>query len=137
MRNDVEPSACLPCEPEAARSLQWLPWAVRYKLDGASLKLSLSQWQALDPETRKDLVRRLPADGFEALARRAGARNACRPGADDPVIDAADLAPLLGCDVEAARTWFAGASSFARYAMGKRVALGACEVAHDLVAPGS
>lgn len=60
MRPDVGPTACLSFEPDEARCLLWLPLAVRHKLDGCRLRLSLLEWQALPLETRAELLH-LPA----------------------------------------------------------------------------
>lgn len=123
MRNDLTPTNCLPFEPEPARTLQWLPLAVRHKLDEASLKLTLGHWQALPMATRAALLKRLPAQGFASEARHAGARQAACTGVEQVDIDEAEAAQLLGCGLADARQWLASASSFARYAMSKRLGL--------------
>lgn len=76
MSTDLPPTTCLPTEPGQARALTWLPLAVRYKLDLASLKLSLRLWQALPRGDREALVGLPPGPWFERLARRAGAFDA-------------------------------------------------------------
>jgi hypothetical protein len=123
MRNDLAPTCCLPFEPESARLLQWLPLAVRHKLDGAGLKLTLGQWLALPMATRAALLNRLPTRGFAAEAREAGARQATCVDVGHVDIDEAEAAQLLGCCQADAHHWLAGASSFARYAMAKRLGL--------------
>lgn len=123
MRNDITPTSCLPFEPESARLLQWLPLAVRHKLDEAGLKLTLGQWLALPMATRVALLNRLPAHGFAAQAREAGARQATCGDVGQVDIEEAEAAQLLGCGVVDAHQWLASASSFARYAMAKRLGL--------------
>jgi hypothetical protein len=76
MSADLPPTTCLPTEPGEARALTWLPLAVRYKLDLASLKLSLRLWQALPRSGREALVALAPGPSFERLARQAGAFDA-------------------------------------------------------------
>ncbi len=119
MRNDISPTCCLPFESEHAKSLHWLPLAVRHKLDGAGLRLTLEQWQALPLRRRVDLLHRLPASGFEIEAREAGATFNRSAGQTD--IDEVDVASLLGCSLNDGRKWLIGASLFARYALGKRI----------------
>lgn len=123
MRNDIPPISCLPFESEGARSLHWLPLAVRHKLDGAALRLSLEQWQALPLRSRRDLLCRLPVEGFAAEARKAGARIAVHHKIRQGVIDEVEVARSLDCHLRDARDWLAGASSFALFAMEKRMRL--------------
>ena len=73
MRPDLAPTACLPFEPEEARSLQWLPLAVRYKLDACGLRLSLGQWQALSEAARLQLLQLAAGAEFALRATQAGA----------------------------------------------------------------
>jgi hypothetical protein len=123
MRNDLTPTCCLPFEPQSAQLLLWLPLAVRHKLDSAGLKLTLGQWLALPTATRAALLVRLPAQGFAAEAREAGARQAACVDVGQVDIDETEAAQLLGCCQADAHQWLAGASSFARYAMAKRLGL--------------
>jgi len=93
---DLTPTRCHDFEPEQAKSLHWMPLAVRYKLDESQLKLKLDQWQSLPLLARADLVRSL-GDRFAGLAVKAGAR----PWAPEVVAthrpDPAQLVLLLGC----------------------------------------
>jgi hypothetical protein len=43
-------------EPPQAHSLEWMPLAVRYKLDVLGLTIRLKQWQALEPSVRRRLL---------------------------------------------------------------------------------
>jgi hypothetical protein len=123
MKNDITPTSCLPFEPESARLLQWLPLAVRHKLDCAGLKLTLAQWLALPMATRVELLNRLPAQGFAAEACQAGACQVACVDVEHLEIDEAAAAQVLGCCRADAHQWLAGASSFARYVMAKRLGL--------------
>lgn len=122
MRNDICPTSLLPFEPDHAKTLHWLPLAVRHKLDEAGLKLSLAQWQALSRGVRMDLVRRL-ADEFSSLAVAAGAYVSDNPRSVGHSMDESEVGRLLGCGTDEARRWIANSSAFARYAMGKRLGL--------------
>ncbi|HSW17933.1 MAG TPA: nitrate reductase associated protein [Ramlibacter sp.] len=62
-----EPTAVLPFEGPEAQQLQWLPLAMRYKLDVLGLRLTLAQWQALSLEERRLLVTS-PVDAGSAAA---------------------------------------------------------------------
>lgn len=63
----MDPVTTLSCEPPEACSLEWLPLAVRFKLDAAGRKIQLSEWQALARDHRAALLA-CPADPtFEAL----------------------------------------------------------------------
>ncbi len=46
-----------PFEGPATTSLELIPLSVRHKLDCAEVKLHLSQWQALQPDERHQLLR--------------------------------------------------------------------------------
>lgn len=72
---DLPPTSCLAQEPEEARSLRWVPLAVRYKLDRCSLHISLDQWHMLPLDVRSALVSLPLGEGgwFEQLALSAGA----------------------------------------------------------------
>ena len=63
----MEPDRVFDFEPAQARALQWLPLAVRYKLDGSGLKIGLQQWQALSLQQRSALLRCPEGAGFDAL----------------------------------------------------------------------
>lgn len=63
----MEPVHILSSEPPQARSLEWLPLAVRFKLDALGLKIRLYEWQALARPKRQALLA-CPAGGsFEKL----------------------------------------------------------------------
>jgi hypothetical protein len=61
----MQPDRVFEFEPEEARALQWLPLAVRFKLDQCGLKIGLQQWHALALDQRAALVRRPPGALFE------------------------------------------------------------------------
>lgn len=60
------PRDVLPFESEAAQRLEWLPLAVRFKLDRTGMRVSLAQWQAVPLPQRERLLR--SAEGNEFLA---------------------------------------------------------------------
>jgi hypothetical protein len=66
----MEPVRILPWEPPQACSLEWLPLAVRFKLDAVGLKLRLSEWQALGRDERLALLACPAGERFEALLLR-------------------------------------------------------------------
>ena len=103
MRPDVGPTACLSFEPDEARRLLWLPLAVRHKLDGCGLRLSLLEWQALPLDTRAELLH-LPAGADFALC----------------ALHAGEVAQALDCDAAAAGAWLAAATPFAHYVLSRR-----------------
>jgi hypothetical protein len=63
-----EPTQTFEFEPEEARKLNWLPLAVRYKLDQCGLRVSLRPWQTLAHAHRQRLVESPAGDGFASLA---------------------------------------------------------------------
>jgi hypothetical protein len=63
----LKPIALLPWEKESYASLDWIPQAVRFKLDAVGAKVGLKQWQDLDLGHRKELLA-LPA---ESIAEKA------------------------------------------------------------------
>jgi hypothetical protein len=63
----MEPIRVLPCEPSQACSLEWLPLAVRFKLDAVGLKIRLAEWQVLGRDERLALLACPAGEGFEAL----------------------------------------------------------------------
>ena len=116
MRPDLAPTACLPFEPDEARCLLWLPLAVRHKLDGCGLRLSLNEWQALSLAARQQLLQAPAGSEFAKRAVDVGANRDSRPR--KPVrMDAAKVAETLDCDAAAARDWLATATPFAHYAL--------------------
>jgi hypothetical protein len=72
----MQPDRVFDFEPAAARELQWLPLAVRYKLDACGLKIGLKEWQALALADREALLRCPAGAPFAAhlLALVPGAR---------------------------------------------------------------
>lgn len=119
MRPDLAPTACLEFEPEEAHRLQWLPLAVRYKLDGCGLRLSLAQWQGLPAAMRLHLLELPEGVEFALRAARAGASRDSRTR--EPVRpDATDVAQVLDCGAAAARAWLAAATPFAQYTLAKQ-----------------
>jgi hypothetical protein len=62
----MEPVHLLACEPPEARSLEWLPLAVRFKLDAVGWKIRLSEWQGLARDERQMLLG-CPPETFEDL----------------------------------------------------------------------
>lgn len=118
MRPDLAPTACLPLEPDEARCLLWLPLAVRHKLDGCGLRLSLKEWQALSLAARQQLLQAPAGSEFAKRAVDVGATRDNR--LRKPVrMDAAKVAETLGCDAAAARHWLEAATPFAQYAIAK------------------
>lgn len=99
--------------------MDWFPFAIRYKLDRAALKLSLHQWQSLSLDTRLDLLHSPLELGFISTALRCGASFAGVPQAQAEM-DAMEVAQLLECSSEEASTWLALSTPFARYALRKR-----------------
>lgn len=84
-----------PFEPPDATGLSLIPLRVRYKLDCAGVRLRLSQWQAMTPEEKGQLLRLPVATGADLEAYRAAlGRIADRQGvalqADEPRAGEAD-----------------------------------------------
>lgn len=52
-----EPITLMPWEKGNYVDLQWIPLAVRFKLDKVGLKIGLKAWQALPFESRQDLLK--------------------------------------------------------------------------------
>jgi hypothetical protein len=117
---DISPTTCLDFESAQAKSLQWLPLALRHKLDGARLKLTLKRWQSLAPKVRVNLLRILPENGFADAALLAGAHVAVGLSERQANMDEAEASHLLNCSRERAAQWLAASTSFARYALRKR-----------------
>jgi hypothetical protein len=63
----IEPVHILSTEPPKACSLEWLPLAVRFKLDAVGLKIRLSEWQALTKAERQALLACPPGERFDEL----------------------------------------------------------------------
>lgn len=63
----MAPVTVLAWEPPQAQALEWLPLAVRFKLDAAGVKIGLAQWQSLAHEERAWLLACPAGDAFEAL----------------------------------------------------------------------
>ncbi len=84
----MQPDRVLEFEPAQAKALEWLPLAVRYKLDGCGLKIRLEQWQALPLQARQAMVRCPAGAGFETLVLLAvpGARRLA-DGGSQPAFD--------------------------------------------------
>lgn len=121
MKNDLQPDRCLRFESDTVQRLDWMPLAVRFKLDVARLRLTLQQWQALPHAQRLDLVQCLSTEEFARKAVAAGAylsSGETKHGNVDP----ARASLMLRVDVHTARDWWAEASPFARYVLGKQVA---------------
>ena len=83
----MQPDRVFHFEPPEARALQWLPLAVRYKLDRCGLKVRLQQWQALPLAGRSALLRCPAGPRFEqrvlALVPGVGRLQAGRDGLDE------------------------------------------------------
>lgn len=101
--------------------LDWLPLAVRHKLDEEGLRLTLAQWQALTTTARADLLARMPQAGFARAARAAGARLDSPARTRQEEIDGAELARCFGLDPYDAHEWLSKASPFARFVAAKRI----------------
>lgn len=65
----MQPDRVFDFEPPQARNLEWLPLAVRYKLDLCELKIGLKEWQAIPLEQRDLLVRCAPGALFDHQLR--------------------------------------------------------------------
>ncbi|MFS2208279.1 nitrate reductase associated protein [Variovorax sp. Varisp36] len=81
MRPDVEPTVCLDFEAAQAKSLEWLPLAVRFKLDKTHLTFTLKEWQTLSVAMRRELLFAPLArghSGFACRAAKAGASTDAR-----------------------------------------------------------
>jgi hypothetical protein len=94
----MQPDRVFEFEPAAARDLEWLPLAVRYKLDLCGLKIGLNEWQALALEQRQALLRCPAGRAFDALVlelapgvRRLADRAGDRSGRQAPPTFAAYL----------------------------------------------
>ncbi len=92
-------------EREADPDGQWIPLAVRMKLDLAGLKVGLRQWQALAPPARRQLVE-APADSdhdVETFARRlADALAAAGASSPEPMSEARRSAVFAWKDAQPA-----------------------------------
>jgi len=117
MHPHLEPTKCLDFEPVQAHRLEWLPLAVRHKLDLAGLKLGLRQWGALPLAGRTQLLRCPAGEGFALLAQDAGAHTMASPVSTLP--DEAMVVRGLNCTGERAREWLAATTPFSRYALCK------------------
>lgn len=123
MRPDLAPTCCLDFEPTAARALEWLPLAVRFKLDQWQLKLTLRQWQSMDLETRALWVASPAGDEFRRIATMAGAQALSAPVTPIAVDDASIAAVALRVSETDAQVWLQRATPFAHYALAKRAQL--------------
>lgn len=119
MRPNVEPTACLPFEPDEVRRLSWLPLAVRHKLDGCGLRLTLTAWQALPLAVRAALLHQSSGPAFALLAGQAGATTDMRINKQIR-LQIEEIAQALNCDRAAADAWLVSATPFAHYALDKR-----------------
>ena len=80
----MKPDRVFSFEPAPARELEWLPLAVRYKLDACGLKIGLQEWQTLSREQREYLLHvecgasfeRKVMDLFPGARRRRGSGQA-------------------------------------------------------------
>lgn len=63
----MEPICLFSCEPPEAHALEWLPLAVRFKLDAVGLKIRLPEWQALARDERLALLGCPSGETFEEL----------------------------------------------------------------------
>jgi hypothetical protein len=84
-----------PFEPPDATGLSLIPLRVRYKLDCAGVRLRLSQWQAMTPEEKGQLLR-LPVatladlEAYRAALGRIADRQGVALQADEPRAGEAD-----------------------------------------------
>lgn len=76
MRPDLEPTVCLDFEADQAKSLGWLPLAIRFKLDKTHLTFTLKEWQTLSIELRRELLLAPLAPDHSGFACRAAAAGA-------------------------------------------------------------
>lgn len=111
LQPDLFPTCCLDIEDGPAAELEWLPYAVRFKLDVSRLRLSLQDWRNL-PRARRIALLSAPLSledsGFEALALSSGARRDMRP---------AEWAQTQGTALHnvCSEQWLSRATPFAKY----------------------
>ena len=120
MKSRLIPSAALDFESAEARSLAWLPLAVRYKLDRASLHLTLHAWQALSIDKREALVISVSEDEFRGAAIQCGATHRISVAFDNLDMDL--VSEAFGCDADGAARWLEESTGFSRYVLRKRMA---------------
>ena len=118
----MKPDRVFQFEPAEARALDWLPLAVRYKLDTCGLKIGLEEWQGLSRESREALLRAEAGAVFEmkVLELFPGARRKRGSAAPDPALAAAGRADLPpgGCP-RGVDMWLHSASDFEVYLVHK------------------
>lgn len=87
----LEPRGLLPWEVDEYLDLQWMPQAMRFKLDVVGLKLSLKPWQALPIETRHELLQA----AFHDAAQHSAWRNRLVAALSEQGLEAATECPPL------------------------------------------
>jgi hypothetical protein len=80
---DPEPTRTFAFEPLQARELEWLPLAVRFKLDRCGLRVRLRHWQALDLRERSSLLACPDGPAFRQLVLHLFGEN-CREDPAEP-----------------------------------------------------
>lgn len=119
-----QPVIILSFEPDEVKRFEWLPFAIRYKLDVCGLRLSRAQWKAMPHEQRLRLLTQC-VEGPAAQSLMAQAFVESGATEDELAssrttawqVEAAPdwLGPTLGIDAaEAGRRWV-GASHYQRY----------------------
>lgn len=63
----MKPDRVLGVEPPEAKTLEWLPLAVRLKLDDCGLKVRLADWQGLAASQRQALLACPAGSRFRSL----------------------------------------------------------------------
>lgn len=120
MKSRLTPTACLDFEPDEAKQLVWLPLAVRYKLDEASLRIRLNAWQALPLEERANLLALPDGPDFRRAALQAGASQ--HPATPCELPEVGVIAETFGCGLLGATRWLIESSPFSRFVLAKRLA---------------
>jgi len=120
----MEPDCVLRFEPPQAQTLEWLPLAVRFKLDACCLKVQLEDWRHL-PRAEREALLICPAGmAFEDLvlalvphARRLPARAAAAQSALRVAL--AEALSLPAANAMRLEKWLRGISPYERYLLGK------------------
>jgi hypothetical protein len=77
VNQDTEPTRTFDFEPLQARELEWLPLAVRFKLDRCALRVRLRHWQALDRRERASLLVCADGPAFRQLVLQLFGEDCC------------------------------------------------------------
>jgi hypothetical protein len=117
-RREVKPDRVFSFEPVQARELEWLPLAVRYKLDACGLKISLQEWQSLHREERAVLLHIEAGAAFDRMVLELFPGARLRRGSPQPGPSfggaKAELPVAQGCPA-GMDMWLRSASEFELY----------------------